>query len=429
MQGLLAIPVFLLVMWLLSEHRSRIDWRLVVIGIALQIVLGLLLLKTEAGQWIMRLLNGLFAAITEHATVGARTFFGNLVDLTVPVTPAGEPAGESAEMVAHTGAIVAFALMPVIIFTFSLTAVLYHLGILSIVVRGLGRFMQRTMRLTGAESLCMAGNIFLGPIQAPALVRPYLARMTRAQLFTVLVGGLATVDAGAVALYAYTIRDVLPGAAGHLMVAAAMSAPAAFVCARILVPETEEITTSSETRISRDVKDANVIDAASRGAYEGAKLVIAIVAIVIAFQGSISLINAVLDWSGSWFLPEDVASLSLQSILGFLLWPVAWIMGTSPGESAAVGNLIGLKTITSEFIAYLELSDESVYSALSPRGRIVAVYALAGFTNLGTIGIMLGGLGGLVPERRGEIARLSLKALLASATGCFMTAAIAGFLV
>lgn len=420
MQGIFAIPVFILLLWALSENRRRIDWRLIAVGIALQFLLGFALLKTAPGRWIMGRLNDGFASLSAHANVGARTFFGNLVGMAVPVTPAGEfPTGPT-ELVAHTGAVVAFSLMPVIIFAFSLTAVLYHIGVLSFVVRVVGRFMQRTMRLTGAESLCMAGNVFLGPIQAPALVRPYLATMTRAQLMTVLTGGLATVDAGAIALYAFQIRDVLPDAAGHLMVASAMSAPAAFVCARVLVPETEDVSSTNE---------ASVVDAASRGAVEGAYLVVAIIAIVIAFQGSISLINAVLAWGSSAVLAEGTAPLSLQSIIGFILWPVAWIMGASPAESATIGNLIGLKTITSEFIAYLDLSREPVYTMLSPHGRIIAVYALAGFTNLGTIGIMLGGIGGLIPERRGEIAKLSFKALLAASVACFMTAAIAGLIV
>lgn len=429
MQGIFAIPVFILLLWALSENRRKMDWRLIAVGIGLQFLLGFALLKTAPGRWIMGRLNDLFASLSAHANVGARTFFGNLVDMAVPVTPAGEfPTGPT-ELVAHTGAVVAFSLMPVIIFAFSLTAVLYHIGVLSFVVRVVGRFMQRTMRLTGAESLCMAGNVFLGPIQAPALVRPYLATMTRTQLMTVLTGGLATVDAGAIALYAFQIRNVLPDAAGHLMVAAAMSAPAAFVCARILVPETEDVSSTNEASVVDERKDANVVDAASRGAVEGAYLVVAIIAIVIAFQGSISLINAVLAWGSGAVLAEGTAPLSLQSIIGFILWPVAWIMGASPAESATIGNLIGLKTITSEFIAYLDLSREPVYTMLSPHGRIIAVYALAGFTNLGTIGIMLGGIGGLIPERRGEIAKLSLKALLAASVACFMTAAIAGLIL
>ncbi|MBP9948056.1 MAG: NupC/NupG family nucleoside CNT transporter [Vicinamibacteria bacterium] len=429
MHGVFAIPVFILLLWALSENRRKMDWRLIVVGIGLQFLLGYTLLKTIPGRWAMGLLNDLFASLSAHANVGARTFFGNLVDMAVPVTSAGEfPSGPTA-LVAHTGAIVAFSSMPVIVFAFSLTAVLYHLGVLSFAVRIVGRFMQRTMRLTGAESLCMAGNVFLGPIQAPALVRPYLATMTRAQLMTVLTGGLATVDAGAIALYAFQIREVLPDAAGHLMVASAMSAPAAFVCARILVPETEDITTASQAHVVTDRIDANVVDAASRGAVEGIHLVIAIVAIVIAFQGSISLINAILGWGSGALLADGAKPLSLQSILGFVMWPVAWIMGATPQESGVIGNLIGLKTITSEFIAFLDLSREPVYTTLSPHGRIIAVYALAGFTNLGTIGIMLGGIGGLIPERRGEIAKLSLKALLAASVACFMTAAIAGLIV
>ncbi len=428
MQAILAIPAFVAVLWLLSENRRRVDWRLVASGIALQILFGLLLLRTAPGEAAMRGLNHSFAALGSHANEGARTFFGNLVDMTVPVTPAGESPADDTALVAHTGALVAFSLMPVIIFIFSLTAVLYHLGILAWIVRVTGRFMQRAMRLTGAESLCMAGNIFLGPIQAPALVRPYMAKMTRAQLMTVLTGGLATVDAGAVALYAFTIREVVPDAAGHLLVAAAMSAPAAFVCARLLVPETGDVSGAAGAEVFAEKQDANVIDAASRGAAEGARLVIAIIAIVIAFRAFISLLNALLGWGGAGFLPEG-STLSLESILGFLLWPVAWIMGATPAESGIIGNLIGLKTITSEFIAYLELSEASVYEELSPRGRLIAVYSLAGFTNLGTIGIMLGGIGALVPERRGEIAGLSLKALLAGSIACFMTVSVVVLLI
>lgn len=429
MHGALTIPVLLFLLWFFSENRKQFDWRLVISGIGLQVLLGLLLLKSDAGRWLLGRINDIFAGLSHHASEGARTFFGNLVDMSVPVTAAGAGASGPTELVAQTGAIVAFALMPVIVVTFSLTAVFTHLGVLPWIVRVLGRFMQRTMRLTGAESLCMAGNVFLGPIQAPALIRPYLATMSRAQLMTVLTGGLATVDAGAVALYAFQIRDVLPDAAGHLMVAAAMSAPAAFVCARVLVPEEPRgIDRVDRADVTTDTEDANVIDAASRGAVEGIKLVIAIVAIVIAFRAVISLANALLAQASAPFLPAGNPPVSLEQILGILLWPVAWLMGATPAESATIGHLIGLKTITSEFIAYLDLSEPAVMEKLSARGRIISVYALAGFTNLGTIGIMLGGIGGLVPERRGELARLALKALIASSAACFMTAAIAGYI-
>jgi concentrative nucleoside transporter, CNT family len=427
--SLLGLIVFTLVAVALSANRRAIDWRLVGWGIGLQVLFALLILKTPFGLVLFNAANDGFNALIGYTVEGARFLFGNLVYNNIPVGPSGgnmAPVGTSGAW-ANAGAYFAFNVLPTIIFFSSLMTLLYHLGVMQAVVKGFGWLMMKTMKISGAESLSTAGNIFLGQTEAPLLVKPYIATMTRSELHTVMVGGFGTIAGGVLAAYVGILIAYFPDIAGHLISASVMSAPACLAIAKIMQPETEEPVTKGTIKIELEKVDANVIDAAARGASEGLGLALNVAAMLLAFIALIALLNGVL---GGLFGLVGIENFSIQAVLGWLGAPLAWLMGTPWKDAVAVGTLIGEKTALNEFVAYLHLGSMLESGAnLSPRSVVIATYALCGFANFSSIAIQIGGIGGMAPERRHDLSRLGLSAMVAGTLANFMTACVVGILL
>jgi CNT family concentrative nucleoside transporter len=301
------------------------------------------------------------------------------------------------------------------------------------VVRGIAWVMVRTMGTSGSESLSAAANIFVGQTEAPLVVRPFLPTMTRSEIMAIMTGGMATVAGGVMLAYIGFLQEAVEGIGGHLLAASIMSAPAGLVCAKLMVPETEESKTMGTLKVDIPRDDVNVIDAAARGAAEGLKLALNVGAMLIAFLALLALADALLGWVGmTVFGIGDGAGespLSLSLIFGFVFWPLAWVMGIATPDCMTAGNLIGVKTFANEFVAYAQLASPDVYGPMDERSRIILTYALCGFANFGSIGILIGGMSPLAPERRHDMARVGLRALIAGSFAAFMTACIAGMLV
>jgi CNT family concentrative nucleoside transporter len=433
-RGLLGIAVFLIICWLCSTNRRRIQWRVVLWGIGLQFALAYLVLLTAAGRAFFAGVNDLFLALISFTNQGAGFVFGNLIWSNVPVGTgpalADGPFTATAQMVANTGAVFAFKVLPTIIFFASLMAVLYYVGFMQMIVKAFAWIMFRTMGTSGAETLSASANIFVGQTEAPLIVRPFVPTMTRSELMAIMTGGLATIAGGVMIAYITFLHTAIPNIAGHLLAASIMSAPAALVCAKLMVPEDETPVTMGTLRVKVEKIDVNAIDAAARGASEGLNLALNVAAMLIAFLALVAMADAVLGLFGRWALHMGVAQgsapLSLRMIFGYVFWPIAWVMGVSAKDCMEIGNLLGLRTVTNEFVAYLQLSDPSNYLPLDMRSRIIATYAFCGFANIGSIGILLGGIGPLAPERRHDLARLGIRALIAGTFASFLTASIAG---
>jgi CNT family concentrative nucleoside transporter len=354
---------------------------------------------------------------------------------------------EGTAMVAQTGAYFAFNVLPTIIFFSALMSVLYYLGVMQLIVKSLAWVMQKTLKTSGAETLSASGNIFLGQTESPLLIKPFIGRMTRSELNTVMVGGFATVAGGVLAAYVGMLSGWFPGIASHLLAASVMNAPAGLILSKIILPETEVPVTRAGLgdaaeamelapprpgrwkflSVGRGSPDGGVIEAAANGAAQGVQLAINVAAMLMAFIALVALLNALLGWTGAIIgLPD----LSLQGILGTLLRPLAWVMGVPWEDTTYVGSLIGLKATLNEFVAYAQFgADLSAGHALQPRSAIILTYALLGFANFSSIAIQIGGIGGLAPERKSEIAALGLKAMIAGNLAAFMSASLAGMLV
>ncbi|MBD2101543.1 NupC/NupG family nucleoside CNT transporter [Leptolyngbya sp. FACHB-261] len=401
----LGLVVFVGGAYAFSVNRQAVRWRTVLWGIALQIVFALLILRTSAGFAVFKFLGDLVGQLLNFSDAGARFVFGDDFERNY----------------------FAFKVLPTIIFFSALISVLYHYGILQRVVGWVAWVMMRTMGTSGAESLSCAANIFIGQTEAPLLIKPYVAQMTQSELHAVMTGGFATIAGGVMAAY---ISFGVP--AGHLIAASVMSAPAALAISKLLYPETEDSLTSGTVRIDVKRSSANVIDATATGASDGLKLVLNIVAMLIAFLALLALVNALLGGLGSLF---GLPNLSLELVFSYLLAPVAWLMGVPWADCAQVGILLGKKTILNEFIAYLDLktlinnAQAGTGPTISERATIISTYALCGFSNIGSIGIQIGGIGGIAPERQADLARLGVRAMIAGSLACFMTAAIAGMLL
>jgi concentrative nucleoside transporter, CNT family len=308
-----------------------------------------------------------------------------------------------------------------------LMTLLYYLGVMQLVVRGFAWIMVRTMGTSGSESLSAAGNVFVGQTEAPLLVKPFVKTMTMSELHAVMTGGFATVAGGVMAAYVGMLIAFFPDIAGHLIAASVMSAPAALAVSKIMYPETEESVTRGSIRIEMERPDANAIDAAARGASEGLYLALNVGAMLLAFIALLALLNGVLGYLGGWI---GYPALSIQLFLGWLGAPLAWLMGTPWQDAVAVGVLIGEKTALNEFVAYLHLAQMlQEGQELSARAVVIATYALAGFANFSSIAIQIGGIGGLAPERRSDLSRLGLRAMVGGTLAAFMTASVVGMLI
>jgi len=409
--GLLGIGVLLLLAWLVSTNRRGVSWGPILSALGLQFGIALIALRTPLGAWLFGAATDLALAFLGYADRGIDFVFGRWPDEILGAD--GKPL--------RLPFVFAVRVLPIIIFMSSIFSVLYHFGVLQHVVNGLARGMRRLLRISGAESLAAIGNIFLGMTEAPLLVRPYVERMTRSELFCVMTVGLATVAGTVLVAYMSMVGGEY---AGHLIAASFMSAPAAIAVAKLMIPEAETPETLGGARVPVERKHANAIDAAASGAADGLRLALNIGAMLIAFVALIYMLDDLLGTLGGWV---GIEQLSFASLLGFVLAPLAWLLGVPWSDAFQVGEMLGVKTVLNEFLAYQMLADAR--ASLDPRSVVIASYALCGFANFGSLAILLGGLGGIAPSRRSDIARDGLRAIYAGSIATFLTGAIAGLLL
>ena len=412
--SLLGLAVFLAVAWALSSHRKRFPWRTVAWGLGLQFTFALLILKTAPGQVVFAFTGAAIRKLADFATEGCKFVFGPLANREV----LGQALGPQNALV------LGILIMGTIIVVAMLSSLFYHWGLLQKVVHGMAWVMRKAMRTSGAETLSAAANIFMGQTEAPLLIKPYIPRMTRSELLCMMTGGMATIAGGVAAVYAaFGAQAGHPEVAGHLLTASVLNAPAALLVSKILVPETE----ASETA-GGGVKDpprntVNSVDALCRGASDGMMLSINVIAMLIAFIALVALVNFLMVWPQQQF--GTTAPVTLQTMLGWLNAPFAWLMGVPTHDCAAVGSVLGERIVLSEFIGYTSLNQVTV----DPRSYTIATYALCGFANVASIAIQVGGIGSLAPERRGDMAKLGLRAMIGGLLACYLTATIVGILL
>ncbi len=423
LRGMLGLAVLLFIAWLLSSNRRRFPWKIVLGGIVLQWALALAILKTQIGGRIFGILALLVTTVLDGAAQGAAF-------LCKPFAPDDGPPW---------WANVGITIVSTIIVVATLSAVGYHYGILQKCVAAMAWVMKRAMGVSGAESLAAAANVFFGQTEAPLLVRPYIAKMTRSELMALMTGGFATVAAGVLAVYVQYLGGDDPAksvdVARHLITACLMSAPAAFVTAKIMVPETEEAATSGHVRVALPRETNSLVDALTRGASQGMTLAINVLAMLIAFIALIAILDAGLGALGRWQpvssqLPRiGLGTLNTDGLLGIAFSPVAWLIGVPADDCRTFGGLLGKAMATNELIAYESLSSIMRSDAMSQRSIVMAIYSLCGFANFSSIGIQIGGIGVLAPERRDDLVKLGPRAMLGGAMACWMTGCIAGMLV
>lgn len=430
LRGLFGIAVILGIALLVSNDRRQVSWRTVAAGLSLQLVLAIFLLKGSAmGAWFAPLewprlffswVSSFFVLVLNFTTAGASFVFGDLA----------KAQGTEGSM----GFFFAFQVLPTIVFFGSLMAVLYHLGVMQRVVQGMAWLVSRFLGTSGAESLSVTANIFVGQTEAPLVIKPYLEKMTYSELMAVMVGGMATIAGGVMAAYIQMLGDPFAQTNGlsldagrllfaeQLLGASVMAAPAALLLAKIMIPETGEPATRGIVRIETPATGANVIDAAASGAGDGLKLALNVGAMLIAFLALLAMVNYILGWGAGLF----GATLTLEQLLGWVVAPVAWAIGVPWADAVHFGALLGTKVVVNEFVAYLNLSSSIAAGSLSPKAIVMATFALCGFANLSSIAIQLGGIGPLAPTRTSELASLGLRAVLAGTLANMMTATIAG---
>jgi concentrative nucleoside transporter, CNT family len=423
-RGLLGIVAFLGIAFLFSSNRRAVPWRLVITGMILQVVFGLLVLRVDAVRLAVDAVGNFFVKILDFNTAGAEFLFGSLITRKDTF-----------------GFLFAFNVLPTIIFFSALTSLLFYLGILQRIVFVFAWIMTKTMNLSGAESLSASANIFLGQTEAPLLIRPYLATMTRSELMAVMVGGFATIAGAVMVAYIGMLGGSDPAArllfAKHLITASVMSAPAALLTAKILEPQTEEFNRNLD--IPREKIGANVLDAIANGTTDGLKLAINVGAMLLVFTAMIAFLNWLLSagvggWTGlnGWIASSSggrYTEFSLQYLFGILFAPLAWLMGVDYGHLTVAGQIIGEKTVLNEFYAYGTLAKAKESGVLPDvRAQIILTYALCGFSNFASVGIQVGGLGALAPNQRGVLAQIGMKALLGGSIACFLTACVAAML-
>lgn len=400
--GLLGIVAILGIGVALSHNRRAIRWRVVAWGLALQVLFAIFVLRVPAGQRLFRGLGSFVTTILGYSYAGSEFVFGEL----------GKPNSS-------LGVVFAFQILPAIIFVSALFAIMYYLGIMQVIVRAFAIVMSRVMGASGAESLNVAASIFMGQTEAPLTVRPFLPRMTRSELMTVMTSGMAHISGAIMAAYiAFGIE------ARHLLTAVIMTAPGTIMMAKLFEPETEHPETYGNVKLDIPKTDVNVVDAAARGTSEGLHLMLNVIAMLISFIALVALVNGgfgLIHSYAAWF-PAD-----LQTVLGWIFRPIAWLMGVSWQDSETVGSLLGTRMVLNEFIAYAQLG--TLKDALDPRSFIIASFALAGFANFSSVGIQLGGIGALAPTRKGDLARLGFRAMLAGTLANFLSATIAGILL
>jgi CNT family concentrative nucleoside transporter len=432
LRGLIGLGVIIAIAFFFSSYRSKINWRLVAAGVILQLLIALLISKVPFIQNGFRILGDGFVTFLSFAARGAEFLFGDLAFNSDSKTGARH----------GLGFLFAFQALPMVIFFSSVTAGLYYLGVLQKIVYAFAWVMTKTMRLSGAESLSAAGNIFLGQTEAPLLVRPFIARMTQSELHCLMTGGMATIAGSVMGAYITFLGGGDPEQYGrfatYLLSASIMNAPAAIVMSKIFLPENEPEKIDTQLRVNKDAVGVNVIDAFATGASDGVKLALNVGGMLLAFIAIIYAINWILvDGIGSWTgLNTWVSSstggtftgFSLQYIFGQLFRVFAFIMGVDWSETIQVGSLLGQKLVINEFVAYLGLADMKEAGMLSNKSIIISTYALCGFANFSSIAIQIGGIGGMAPNRQADLSRLGLRALMAASLATMMSATVAGAL-
>jgi concentrative nucleoside transporter, CNT family len=408
-QPIAGLALILAIAYCLSSARHAIDYRTVAWGLTLQGLFALLVLKTEAGRLVFQQLGALMTRLLNFTYVGSSFVFGPLGDPEVWPRIVTGVLGDEGSRYAN---IFAFMVLPTIIFIAALFAMLYYFGVMQVIVRVFAIIMRRFMRASGAESLNVAASIFMGQTEAPLTIRPFLPRMTESELMTVMTAGMAHISGGVMAAY------ILFGVeAQHLLTAVIMTAPGTLMMAKLFVPETGTPETSGTVRLDVEETDVNVIDAIGRGTGEGLRLALNVGAMLISFLALIALVNALLGLAG----------LSMQQIFGWVFAPIAWSLGVPWRDAPTIGNLLGTRMVLNEFVAYSQLGP--LKATLDPKSFTIATYALCGFANFSSIGIQIGGIGALAPERRHDLARLGVRAMLAGTFANFITATIAGMLL
>ena len=419
LQSVLGLIALTGIAWAASERREAVTLRTVAAGLGLQIAIAALILKTPGTRQGFLWLNQIFLGLETATRAGTTFVFGYLGGGKLPF----------AEPYPGAGFILAFQALPILLVMGALSAVLFHWRILPLVVLGFSHVLRRAFGIGGAVGVATAANVFVGMVEAPLLVRPYLARLTRSELFMVMTAGMATIAGTVMVIYASILGPVLQGALGHLLTASIISAPAAILVARLMVPEKDH-TAGSAAAASADEIDVprseatSTMDAVTRGTVAGLGLYLNILAMLVVFVALVSIVNQVLA-----LLPAfDGSPVTLERLLGLVMAPVVWLIGIPWSEAGTAGALMGVKTVLNEFIAYLQLAALPA-DALSERSRLLMTYALAGFANFGSLGIMLGGLTAMVPERRDEIVGLGLKSIVSGTLATLMTGAVVGMLV
>ncbi|MEQ9409624.1 MAG: nucleoside transporter C-terminal domain-containing protein [Fuerstiella sp.] len=415
--SLLGLGVMVLCAWAMGSNRRQVSPRIVAGGLLLQFVFAFLILKTGPGAAVFAAVGDFFTSILAFVDEGSAFLFD-----VFPRPTDTEPLPAQYTLWRSF----AFGILPTIIFFSSLMSVLYHLGIMQLVVYGLAWLMRKTLGTSGAETLSTAANVFVGQTEAPLVIRPYVAGMTLSELNVVMVGGFATIAGGVLAAYVGMGID-----AGHLLTASVISAPAALMIAKIMQPETESVAEAESVRLEAATGCVNVIEAAAEGALAGLKLALNIGAMLIVFVAFVAMGNALVGWFGHQVAVRlgyaSADHWSLELMFGYLFLPFAWLMGIPADECLSAGRILGTRTVINEFLAYIQLSAAS--PELSPRTVMIMTYALCGFANFSSIGIQLGGIGGIAPERRSDLARLGLRAMLGGTLAAFMTACVAGLLI
>ena len=401
--GILGLFTLLSIALLLSENRSAINIKTVLYGLLFQLIFALFILKTPFGAPIFSFLDKSINILIGFSSSGSDFLFKSYID----------------GVGFHPGLInFAFSTLPTIIFFSSLVAVLYHFGILQAIIKFIARRMQLTLGTSGSETLSVAGNIFLGQTESPLMVRPFVSKMTKSELMAVMTGGFATVSGGVLAIYVSWLTDI-QGIAGHLLAASVMSAPAALVVAKIIYPETDESQTMGDVNVNIEQTNINAMEALSNGATDGLKLAANIAAMLIAFISFVAMVNYFLSFGGT----------SMEEIFGIIFRPLAWTMGVPWNEAQLVGMLMGKKIVLTELVAYGDLQNLIRDGMISERSAIISTYALCGFSNFASIGIQLGGIGAMAPERKKDLAKLVTKAMFGGAIASWLTATIAGLLL
>jgi CNT family concentrative nucleoside transporter len=404
--------------WLMSSRRDHFPWRVVAWGVVLQFVFAALIFYTWLGEVFFVWLDQAFLAVVGCTKSGVALLFGR------SAVESGSPMNNFA-----------FTGLPIIIFFSALMSVLYYFGVMQWIVRGMAVGMQKTLRTSGAETLSAAANIFVGQTEAPLMIRPYLERMTRSELMAVMVGGFATVAGSVMAVYVTQFGVN----AGHLLTASVISAPAGLLIAKVMQPEVDQPQTLGTMLIDTPSEATNAIHAAAEGAADGVKLAINVAAMIIAFLALIALADLLLEqlghgvaWvSANWFSKPVEVHWSLTALVGYLFYPLAWLMGVESGDCPRVGELLAIRTVGNEFLAYEQMHQwlpAEGERLLSPRSEMIVTYALCGFANLGSIGVQIGGIGALAPGRRAELAQLGMRAMIGGILASHMTACVAGVL-